>query len=173
MRHLKVDYVYSFAEDSNGFERQVENYNRADVIYRNGRANGIWDICYASSMKRARRTASLMYKGNITITDSLKEVPVKAVFYTRLPLPVMAWFIAARLAWLMKCKSQPEGKSQSRKRARDFIHAVCKTHSPDTNVLVVSHGLFILNLRKMLKEYGFKGRLIVRPGHAKLYVYEK
>jgi hypothetical protein len=173
MRHLKVDYAYSFAADAEGFERQVGDYDHAGVIYRNGKLKGTWDICYASSMKRARITASLLYKGKIIATDSLREVPVKAVFCTRLPLPIMGWFVLARLAWLLRCKSQPEGISQSRTRARTFLQAVTETNPPHTSILMVSHGFFMLNFQRVLKEHGFKGGPIMRPGHARLYVYEK
>jgi broad specificity phosphatase PhoE len=173
MRHLKVDYSYSFAEDAAGFRRQVDNYDRADVLHRNGKARGTWDICYASSLKRARKTASLLYNGKVIVTDTLREVPANPVCRTRLRLPVIGWFTAARLAWIFNCKSQPEGRSRTGKRAREFLRTIFEAHPPHARILVVSHGFFMLNLGKALKESGFKGGPIVKPGHAKLYIYEK
>ncbi|MBN1797366.1 MAG: histidine phosphatase family protein [Spirochaetales bacterium] len=173
LRHLPVAYKYSFFGSSQEFHQAIQNYDRADIIYNKKADLGVWDICYASSMKRARKTARFFHDGKVIETDLLKEVPLNAVVSTRLRLPLLLWAFFARLAWSLNSKSQPETKYRTLKRARHFLKTFCFSSSSDTLLLIVSHGLFLLNLQRVLREYGFKGKTFFIPRHATLYVYEK
>ncbi len=173
LRHLPVAYKYSFAGGSQDFEHEIENYNRADIVYKQKTRIGKWDICYTSSMKRARQTARFFHNGRVIETDLLKEVPLNAVVSTRLKLPLLLWAFFARLAWSLNSKSQAETKSKTLRRARKFLKTFCFSHSADTLLLIVSHGLFLLNMQRVLRGYGFKGKSFFIPRHATLYVYEK
>jgi broad specificity phosphatase PhoE len=175
MRHLPVAYRYRyvFAEDSNGFERELENYNQADVRQKRLKNLGAWDICYSSNLKRAVLTARSFYKGKIIITDLLREVPMKAVAATRLRIPLFLWFCLVRFSWYINGRSQPESISGTLKRARTFFKDFCLPNNDDASILVVSHGLFLLVLQKVLRRQGFKGKIFLRPNHATLYVFDK
>jgi broad specificity phosphatase PhoE len=174
LRHFPVAYTYSFAGNTEEFNQEMKNYDRANIIYNNKKQDlGEWDICYTSSMKRARQTAHFFHSGKVVETDLLKEVPLNAVIKTRLKLPILLWAVLARVAWSLNSRSQQETKSKTLRRARHFLKSFCFPHSNSTVLLVVSHGLFLLNLQRVLREYGFKGELFFIPRHAKLYMYEK
>jgi broad specificity phosphatase PhoE len=173
MRHLPVAYKYSFAKNSQDFEQEIENYNQADVIKKKKQDIGKWDICYTSSMKRAQLTASFFYQGKIIITDLLKEVPLKAVPKTRMRMPVIFWFLLVRFYWLINSRSQPEPKCKTIARARNFLETFCFPNQDHSTILLVSHGLFLLVLQKVLRQLKYRGKIFLRPNHGTLYVFEK
>lgn len=130
-----------------------------------------WDICYASTLSRAKTTAETIYDGQIIITPLIVEVPLVAFIKTNTRLHYMIWQIIGRIAWLFSSKSQPEVKPQTLSRINQFIEMI--ENSGHQNILIVSHGFFMKILFKELKRHGFKGELEFSPQNGKLYRLKK
>jgi len=174
LRHFPVNYKYSFATDALGFENELANYDKASIKpFQPKKVLSSWDICYASTLRRAQETARYLYKGKIITTDLLREVPLKAVFKKRVLLPLVFWFLLARCAWFINNHTQTEPRFLTIKRAEQFLFNYCLCQPSQKRILVVSHGFFMLNLQRLLRNYGFKGKSFSYVHHARLYVFTK
>ncbi|MBU5316365.1 histidine phosphatase family protein [Clostridium bornimense] len=56
-------------------------------------------------------------------------------------------------------------------RAKNFISKI--DINKDRDILIVSHGFFLLTLVEELKSLGFKGDIPIRMGNGCLYILEK
>ena len=97
---------------------------------------------------------------------------MKAVFKTNLKLPVLFRFILSRVDWLLTGKYQTEDIRATRQRAEEFLLKKCFSQKNDKNILIVSHGLFMFILQKLLLRKIFKGKRLLRAEHGKIYVYK-
>jgi len=129
-----------------------------------------WDICYSSTLSRAKITAETIYIGKIIYTPLIVEVPLSAVINTNIKLHYRVWQIFGRIAWLFSLKTQPEVRPQTLLRISQFLKQIEK--SQYQNILIVSHGFFMKILVRELKERGFKGEFNFSPQNGKLYTFE-
>jgi broad specificity phosphatase PhoE len=174
VRHHPVNFKLKKWSDSNTFNQNMESYNSAGIIpITPDHDFEQWDYCYTSTMKRALKTAKIIYTGQFIPTDLLREVPLKAGFQTRLKIPIFLWALVGRLQWLFKAKTQPENREMSTHRAREFIHQHCISHPRSTRILVVSHGFFMTCLRRELLKLGFSGPLLLHVKNGKPYKFTK
>ncbi len=81
------------------------------------------------------------------------------------------WSIASRIAWKLDHHSQMETKSNTIMRAKNFISKI--DINKDRDILIVSHGFFLLTLVEELKSLDFKGDIPIRMGNGCLYILEK
>jgi broad specificity phosphatase PhoE len=174
-RHFKVDHRTPAFCNSVEYDKSCLDYENGKIIIpgRIDRLAGEYDICYASSMKRAVDTARLVYDGEIIITDELVEIPLRAIFNTKLKLPFKLWNIINRMGWLFNSKRVPETKSQSLERVDCFLANLLTGKNNSASVLIVSHGLFLATLQIQLSKLGFKGEPFFRAEHSVLYKFEK
>jgi broad specificity phosphatase PhoE len=104
--------------------------------------------------------------------EALREVRPYPVFTSRdFRLPLQLWSILARLAFAVSHRSQLESKASFEKR----IKLVCDemlSHG-DENVLVVSHGMVMMQMRRELLSRGFRGPRFGIPAHGTLYLFER
>jgi len=98
-------------------------------------------------------------------------VPISPVFETKSKQHLFFWLSAGRLAWLFSHESQPEGLKSTQKRARRIISDILARSV--TDVMVVSHGLFMFFLRRELQARGFKDTRFVLPDSGRAYLFEK
>ena len=83
VRHFKVlkdyPYVVKIVSQSQVLE-WFNEYDRADVEESFTHLGGIdWDVCYASDLKRAIKTANSIYKGNIIEKEELREFKLQPI----------------------------------------------------------------------------------------------
>jgi broad specificity phosphatase PhoE len=131
-----------------------------------------WDRCYSSDLPRAVKTAESIYPGEIVQLETLREVrpyPVSSRRDFRMPLQL--WSILSRLAFALSHPSQLESKAAFGKR----IEAACDQilSGGEGNVLVVSHGMVMIQMRRELLSRGFRGPRFGIPMHGVLYLFEK
>lgn len=171
IRHFKVDApVYKHPLSSEEFNATQRYYDSADVLKHDvDLGNTDWQVCYASTMKRAQETASHIYKGNIVATDTIVEVDAAAAFNTMRKRSFSFWVVLARLAWLFGFKSQKESRKQTRLRCAEFYNELIK--SGTDNILVVTHGFFMREFAAYLKKIDFEGKMDYAPKNARLYLF--
>jgi len=174
LRHFKVDHHSPGLCNSRQYNRSCGSYDEADIlppleakIYGNAAA---YPVCYVSSLKRAVQTAKLVFPGETVIRDELKEIPLRAMFQTRLKLPFRLWNVINRLGWGLNSKRVPETRKQTEARVNSFLNEIFQAGE---DVLIVSHGLFLATLQVRLSGLGFMGDDFFRAEHGQLYEFEK
>jgi broad specificity phosphatase PhoE len=173
VRHFKVDAPhYSKPINSKEFAESQLVYHQSPIITHPVDLKGIhWQRCYCSTLPRAIKTASLIFKGETIYSDKLVEVEVSPAFHTKRKISFTLWVVLARLAWLFGHNSQIESKRDTNIRCKDIFNLLLSDE--DNNILIVSHGFFLHEFAKYLKKNGFKGKIDFAPKNAKLYLFEK
>lgn len=172
VRHFKVDYKAKRMMSSSDFEEYVTSYDNSSVI-----ENKIdleysqWNKCYSSDLKRAIITAKNIYDKELEITELLREVKMYPVKKLQLKIPSYLWSISSRIAWKLNHGSQLETITYTRKRAKEFLDKL--DLNGDENILIVSHGFFLITLVNELKLLGFKGDIPRKMKNGYLYILEK
>lgn len=171
LRHFKVNHSFPWFCNSEKYDQEYLKYDEANISPNcNKLSVKEYSVCYVSKKKRAVETARHLFGDRIRTTDSLIEVPIKAMFNTRIKLPFLLWNVINRLAWFFNSKRLPETRTTTQERAARFLQEVCQKE--DGNVLVVTHAFFILTLKSELQKMGFKGERIINPRNGKLYEFE-
>lgn len=170
LRHFKVNCPHKKMMTSGEFREWSEKYEVSKVIKKKVEMYGIeWDICYASDLPRAITTAKEVYSGNVMIDKLLREVDNAPFIHTeRIRLPFEVWHICGRLAWYFKSKSQPENRTDTKRRINSFLDRIDWSQE---NILIVFHGFMIYNLQKELRRRGFKGSKLKLVKNGVLYEY--
>jgi broad specificity phosphatase PhoE len=152
--------------------RWLDDYNRADVIRKPLDLGGItWSKCLSSDLPRAYTTAQAAFTGTIQQMPELREAEFHPFATGGLRMPLLAWRMMLRLAWLSSHKSQHTAKTAFMTRL-NFLstEVLAKT---EENTLIVSHAGMIAFLRKELLKHGYSGPKCNIAENAKLYVFEK
>lgn len=174
LRHFKVNRRAPKHCNSEEYDRSISEYDRADIIIQNVAVSPAdYPVCYASSMKRAVETAREVYDNEIIFTDELVEIPLRSIFKTTFKLPFKLWNVINRLGWAFNSKKVPEPKHRSRERAVRFLEKILESNDGNQNILIVSHGLFMVNLQIELSRLGFKGDGFFRAEHGRLYEFHR
>ncbi|MBP2629008.1 MAG: Phosphoglycerate mutase [Firmicutes bacterium] len=169
VRHFEVDCSHKFvmtAEDFRKWDRLYDcsSTKKVDLLMSN-----TWTKCYCSDLYRAVETANCIYKGTITQSELIREVPIAPVFESNVKLPYIFWLMAGRLAWFCSHHSQPETINQTKDRVRRFISGILK----EDNLLIVTHGFLMVQIQEQLIDRGFSGNNFKRAKCGKVYVFEK
>lgn len=174
MRHFKVALTSPKYCSSDEYDRSISAYDTAAVLPVNVEVSpDDYPVCYASSMKRAVETARMVYDKEIIISDDLVEIPLRSIFRTNLKLPFKLWNIINRMGWLFNSRNVPESKHRSHKRAIRFLSGLLESNRENQNILIVSHGLFMVTLQIELSRMGFKGEEFFRAEHGRLYEFRR
>ncbi|MFT4145338.1 MAG: histidine phosphatase family protein [Mobilitalea sp.] len=170
LRHFKVNCPHAKMMTSGEFREWSEKYEVSKVFKKKVEMYDIeWDICYASDLPRAITTAKEVYSGNLKIDKLLREVDNAPFMHTeKIRLPFEVWHVCGRLAWFFKSKSQPETRSQTKKRINDFLDRIDWSKE---NVLIVFHGFMLYNFQKELRKRGFLGEKLKLVKNGVLYEY--
>jgi broad specificity phosphatase PhoE len=173
VRHFKVNYSsYSPFYFPGEFRTAMKRYDEADVIPAKTDLCKInWELCFASSLKRAAITARTIFKKEIIETDLLREVSLLPFTEKNLKLPWFVWHIGARVAWSKNAASQEETKEETAKRINLIYSKIIETGRE--NILVVSHGFFMKVFSNFLSKKGFEGKIDPFPRNGQLYLFQK
>lgn len=172
VRHFKVDYTPKKFMNYKDFQAYGEDYDRAEVIENKVDIDRkLWSKCYCSDLPRAIKTAKSIYSQEVIVTELLREVKMYPVRRLSIKIPSFLWSISSRVAWKMDGKSQVEGYRTTRDRARRFISSL--DLDKDENILIVSHGFFLITLVEELRKMGFQGKVPKGMKNGYLYVLEK
>jgi len=176
IRHFKVNCPRSFLMTSKEFKEWETSYNESRIIKNKVELYDIkWDKCYASTLNRAIVTAEDIFKGEITKIPIIRETIIDPIFNSNIKLPYWFWATSARIAWFFNHSSQEENKKISKQKALEFLDIVEKKAKEESsqNILIVTHGFFMISLQKELKKRGFLGKMIYAPKNGLLYLYER
>ncbi len=175
VRHFKVNLdTGNRLYTPNEFNIAMDQYDIAPVIIKPfDSKNIVWNKCYCSDLPRAITTAKTIFpNSDIEITPLLREVPLRAFTKKRIKLPALFWHIGARIAWHHNKPSQPESRIQTEKRIRDFLEILGNRDSKE-NILIVTHGFFMINFHRYLSKIGYAGKIDPRPRNGILYLIKK
>lgn len=170
-RHFPVPHRRAERVHAEGFARWAAWYDTTESLaVRVDGESRPWDSCWSSDLARARLTAARLHDGPVTETPLLREVPFGPVSPLDVALPLWAWQAVARVAWAVEHPSQPEGRSETRRRARDTVQALLDARDGE-RVLVVAHGFYMHALAAELRRRGFRGRVPLRPVGGAIYEF--
>ena len=145
-----------------------QQYDNADIAYNTVDLRGInWQICYASPMSRAHKTAQHIYKDEIQLHDDLREVSVLSLMNKNRSLPLIIWAILIK----RKTLSVNSITETVKEKLVDFIDNILLKEEKE--ILIVSHGFIMMLLQKELMARGFNGEKFNNPSNGKLYIFEK
>jgi broad specificity phosphatase PhoE len=167
LRHFKVKDNSKSWLNSEEFNQWVKSYDTFELEYNSVVLPKNIDKIYVSSQNRAIKSADFLNL-NYKINDLLVEVPIKSFIYTRFKLPKWLWLFVGRLAWFFNLK-QLETKEETNERIENFIQNL----DMNSNILIISHGFFMILLLKKLKKIGYRGDIRRRIGNGKVYILEK
>ncbi|MFC7440427.1 histidine phosphatase family protein [Laceyella putida] len=174
VRHFKVKkgYPENTWVTQKELIKWLEEYDVADIEEGEVDLKGVaWKRCFASDLPRAEKTARKIYDGKIIKKKELREISVYPFIKRDMKLPFFMWAVLARVAWLFNHKSQLEGITDVKRRVKVVLDEILSQSQED--VLIVSHGVVMMFLRKELLKRGFKGPKLGTPKNGKLYVFEK
>lgn len=172
IRHFKVKYNYPFNMRGTTIEKEMEKYDNNDLETKPVDLLDLkWNMCFSSDLSRAMRTAQSIYKGDIVISEKLREVEISdRINSSRFPVPFL--FFKERVRWLANWGVHPESYGETLNRADEIVKYVISRFG-DKNVLIVSHAFFILAMQKILFRNGFEAKKIIYPRNAVLYLFSK
>lgn len=101
IRHFEVECPHKWMMSAKEFSEWVNLYDGSpikimDLIIE----QGTWGKCYCSDLSRTIETAQHIYRGDITKSELIREVPISPVFNSKIKLPYIFWLLAGRVAWL-------------------------------------------------------------------------
>lgn len=167
LRHFKVKDNSKSWLNSEEFNQWVKSYDTFELEYNSVVLPKNIDKIYVSSQNRAIKSADFLNL-NYKINDLLVEVPIKSFIYSKFKLPKWLWLFVGRLAWFFNLK-QLETKEETNERIENFIQNL----DMNSNILIISHGFFMILLLKKLKKIGYRGDIPRRIGNGKVYILEK
>ncbi|MCR8634929.1 histidine phosphatase family protein [Paenibacillus radicis (ex Xue et al. 2023)] len=154
--------------------RWFDEYDTCDIeIGQTDLSSVEWKRCYSSDLPRAAATAQTIFNGEIIFMKDLREIhyPLFSKMINQ-PLPFMLWAILIRTAWFINHKCLTENKADVQSRINAALDHILKPEFEE-DVLIVSHGALMMNMRKELIRRGFSGPKFSTPENGKLYLFEK
>jgi len=147
-----------------------QSYNEAEIIPLQVILDGSWESCYSSELKRAKLTASIIYRGEINYSTLLNEPTPEPILKTNIRLPFVLWALIYRIALLKNHKSQSQSKNVI---AANLEAKLLEILQNQKDTLIVGHVFTIEIISSLLQKYGFVGKINSRPKHGVLYVFKK
>lgn len=166
LRHFKVKDSSKSWLNSDEFDNWVKDYDTFELEYSDIVLPKNIDKIYVSSQNRAIKSANFLNL-DYEINDLLVEVPIKSFINTKFKLPKWLWLFVGRASWFLNFK-QNETKKETNKRVEYFIQNLDMT----ANILIISHGFFMMLLVKKLKKIGYTGNISTKMSNGKVYILE-
>ena len=171
VRHFEVDCSHKWFLLDEEFQEWVRQYDCSPIrILDMAAEKNNWEKCYSSNLSRALETAQYIYRGIITQSALIREVPIMPVFKSSIKLPHVFWMIAGRIAWLLSHPSQPETIKQTKDKIEQFVSDIIA--ESEVSVLIVTHGFLMMQIQKELSKMGFTGDSFKRAKCGNVYVFE-
>jgi hypothetical protein len=170
VRHFKVNHPIpkGFLIGYKTLTDWFTQYDEADIHHAIFDNQGInWELCYASPMRRAYKTAQHIHKGEILLHDDLCEVNILSLMNKKRRLPIIIWAILIK----RKTLSVNSITEATRKKLVDFVDMILK--KKEKEILIVSHGFIMMLLQQELLARGFSGKKFSNPANGKMYVFER
>ncbi|WP_321467816.1 phosphoglycerate mutase family protein [Halarcobacter sp.] len=167
LRHFKVIDKEDQKLNSQEFEKWVENYDNFLLEEKELTLPKVKKV-YVSSLNRTIKTAKYL---NLDFEEIplLKEVEAKAFINTNIKFSKTFWLIVSRFLWFFNL-TKYETKKDTINRVRLFIK---NFEDEDTDILIISHGLFLKVLEKELKKIGFSSNIGISTKNSIVYKLEK
>ena len=170
VRHFKVKHSFpdKFLLSADEVIQWFDAYEAASLeISAVELRNVSWEKCYASPLNRAIQTANYIFKGDITISPSLTELPADPFLYKKIKLPFLLWGLIVRV----RSAFSGDETEAFKHRINNFLDEILA--GKEQNVLIVSHVFVMQHLQQELIRRGFKGEKFKRPYYGRLYIFEK
>ena len=153
-RHGEVAFRWNAEYSSAEFDAACSAYDKAPLKDAEHRAPETeCRHIYISNLPRTRETALKLFPdGELTETALIDEVPLRSSFNTAKKKTLRFWFVSGRLQWALNARRQPEGRRQTRQRAREFARMLCREGA---DCIVITHGFFMNTLLKEMQKAGF------------------
>lgn len=163
LRHFKVNDSSKNWLNSDEFNNWVKDYDTFELEYSDVVLPRNIDKIYVSSQNRAIKSADFLNL-DYEINDLLVEVPIKSFINTKFKLPKWLWLFIGRILWYFGLTSC-ETKSMTNQRIETFISQI----DFDKNILIVSHGFFIVQLMRKLQTLGYGSDIKINIKNGKFY----
>lgn len=171
IRHFEVDCSHKCLLSDEEFQEWVRQYDYSPIRKANMPVEKYnWEKCYCSNLPRAIETAQYIYKGVITESVLIGEVPIMPIFKSSIKLPHTFWMIAGRIAWFLSHPSQPETIKQTKDKVKRFVSDIIA--ESESSALIVTHGFLMMQIQQELINLGFAGEGFKRAKYGKVYVFE-
>jgi broad specificity phosphatase PhoE len=171
IRHFKVNLEHPNQRlvGVQELNKWFRDYDQADIeIGKIDLGNHHWKKCYSSDLKRAFKTASLIYQGEIIKTEKLREIPLPKL-KRNMSLPFIVWVILIRTMWEIHPSTKNEIENAKEKVSKLLDEIIAK----DENTLIVSHAAVMVYMGKYLEKQGFMGPKLIHPQNGILYLFER
>ena len=132
--------------NANEIKEKIENFETVDTVF-------------CSPLKRAAETASIIFGEDVVIkTDSvLAELDYPVVKFPAVQLPVKVWLLISRGTWIMGINGKEKENYQCRKKELwIYSQKLMEYTSTHEITIVVAHGMVNRELKRILKEQGWK-----------------
>ncbi|MBX9787693.1 MAG: histidine phosphatase family protein [Pirellulales bacterium] len=169
-RHFPIDERPSGWRTAAELVAWRDSYDQAGAIV--GAADlgsGGWQACLSSDLPRTLITAQTVFSGPIEATPLLREAQFTPFGTGGLRLPVWAWQLVLRGAWMTGHRSQRACRDNFRERVLTVVERLC---GQEVDTLVVSHAGMMAYLSAELRRRGFVGPRLRIARHATVYAYE-
>ncbi len=154
IRHGKVNFRWNTWYTSDQFDEACMQYDKAPIMKLSySIPDAKYSSYYISALSRTGETAqSIFGEQDYISTDLINEVPLSASFNTEAKLPLLFWNITGRIQWYFNNDRQKEGRLQTKKRAKQFVHMLVDKNE---DCVIVTHGFFMHTLVSELKNAHF------------------
>lgn len=163
LRHFKIKDRSKNWLNSDEFDKWVKDYDTFELKYSDIVLPNNIDKIYVSSQNRAIKTANFL-KLDYETSDLLVEVPIKSFINTKFKFPKWLWLLIGRLAWFFNL-TKNETREQTNKRVETFISDI----DLNSNILIISHGFFMMQLIKKSKLLGFEENIPLKLKNGMIY----
>ncbi len=167
LRHFKVKDTSKIWLNSNEFNQWAKDYDTFELEFKAINLPNNINKFYVSSQNRAIKTAD-SFNIDYEVSDLLVEVPIEAFIDTKLKFPKWFWLLIGRLLWFFNL-TKSENKEETIKRVETFISTI----DLNSNILIVSHGFFMMKLIKRLRFLGFEGNIPLKLKNSTIYNISK
>ena len=117
-------------------------------------------VCYvvSSDLRRSSDTAKTLY-GRADICGALfREAELPELRFWAPKLPCKAWFLVARVLWLLKPGSKCENKTDFVTRAKNATVKLVQLAQNYDHIALIGHGFMNRQIIKNLKNHNFKAK---------------
>lgn len=122
-------------------------------------------LLVVSPLARARATADAVLaridetaRPEVTVDDDLVEIPLPLLPVPRVRLPLDAWDVAARTAWLLGYAGEVESRSEAAARGRRVAARLAAlAHPGGSPVAAIAHGFTNILVAHELRRLGWSG----------------
>ncbi|MCX7747446.1 MAG: histidine phosphatase family protein [Clostridia bacterium] len=170
VRHFKVKAGFpkkAFISPKD-IAKWLDEYEASDIEVGEADLCGVeWNKCFASDLPRAVKTAQVFYDGKIIRLKELRELEPGAFPKRNIKLPFFLWAILLRMKMCVFRKDRVKLKKRLDAVLDDILL------QGKENVLIVSHAMIMMFLRRELLKRGYIGPGFKTAENGKLYVFER